>query len=130
MMNNPVTFYATGGSGDDRRSFIYEGGKELWHFSSYDNHLHEKYVEINIMFLANDEIHGLDILKRMFEFIKDCAQTRLSLEPQHLLGYRDRELIEKSNFYLELLKENKIVITKAPTDQIYNVSWASNDNIL
>lgn len=64
MISNPCTWFV---NGHDKESFIYEGGKILYHFCPNDNGL-EKHMTCNVVFFADNEQHALMVLARMLEF--------------------------------------------------------------
>lgn len=114
MISNPCTWFI---NGNETESFTYEGGTKLYHFSPYDNGLSST-MECNIIFLANDEKHALDVLKRMLEF----RIARLTKESGGNPG--------DANEYLKALKDGRVKIYEAPSNQFYKVGWAENDTIL
>ena len=64
MISNPVTFFI---NDEETRSFTYEGGSRLFHWSPYESGLSES-MESNVVFFANGEDHARDVLRRMFGF--------------------------------------------------------------
>ncbi len=130
MISNPCKWFI---SGSNQEEFLYEGGKELWHFSPHDNGLSTT-MESNIVFWADSAEHALDVLKRMCEKRIECYKKYETYKngKQWLDGH---EYIEETRAswakeYLDAIKAGKVKLTKAPTNQMYEVGWASNDTIL
>jgi len=127
MISNPVRFFI---NGSDTRSFTYEGGSRLFHWSPYENGL-SKSMECNVIFFANDEDHARDVLRRMFEFWIECND--LYLKSKHgidnysnLSDHRVAET-ERLKSYLRNIDETKVQL--APVDQLFEVGWACNDSL-
>lgn len=128
MISNPCKWFANGGSFSNQRSFEYEGGNILYHFSP-DRELDkvfDHWIPINLIFFANSKEHAIEVIERMLNFRIEC-----NTQYQKLYG-RDyiRGELTLSLPSLLLSKKDKWVITEAPTNQFYNVSWADNDTIL
>ena len=127
MINNPVRFFI---NGSETRSFTYEGGSRLFHWSPYENGL-SKSMECNIIFFANDENHAREVLRRMFEFWIEC--NNLYLESEHgtdnYSGLSDYRATETKRLKSYLRNIDKTKVQPAPVDQIFEVGWACNDNL-
>jgi len=117
MISNPCTWFINGG---ETESFTYEGGTKLYHFSPYDNGL-SSIMECNIIFLANDEKHALDVLKRMLKF-------RLTINEKYKSSNSRNS--ECANEYLKAIEGGRAKVSLAPVNQFYQVGWAENDTIL
>jgi len=131
MISNPCRFYI---SNNEEKPFIYEGGKHLFHFSPYDNNLSNT-LEMNLVFFANSEKHGLNILKRMFEFMIDCKIEYLKNNNEsksvHASEFERRAKNDR-NRAVEIIKaidSGMVKLEKAPINQFFKVGWASNDTI-
>lgn len=122
MLNNPVTFFITG---NEQKSFTYEGGDTLWHFSPRQSGL-SKMMEMNIIFFANDAKHALGVIERIIKFAIGCLNT--DYDGMNNLTARQRKL-ETAHYQTLLDNKNKWIVTLAPLNQVFKVSWASNDNI-
>ena len=131
MIANCCTWFV---NGSDQESFTYEGGKIAFHFSPHDNNL-SKSLEMNLLFFADDEKHGLDILKRMFSFGVTCCKKYLVEEKankgQHAgdFNHEKNRKIKIYQNYISLLNKGKIKLSKVPMNRFYIINWASNDNI-
>jgi hypothetical protein len=131
MISNPCRFYISDGK---EKSFTHEGGKHLFHFSPYDNKLSIS-MEMNIVFFANSEEHGLDILKRMFEFMIDCKIEYLKNENEsksvHASEF-ERRAKNDCNRAVEIIKaidSGMVRLEKVPMNQFFKVGWALNDTL-
>jgi len=116
MISNPCNWFI---NGDETESFTYEGGTKLYHFSPYDNGLSSS-MECNIIFLANDEKHALDVLKRMLKF-------RLAIDEKYKSSCGNPG---DANEYLKAIEAGLAKVSLAPVNQFYRVGWAENDTIL
>lgn len=132
MISNPATFFV---NGSKTKSFTHEGGSRLFHFSPYDNKLSTT-LENNLVFFANDEEHAADIFRRLIKFAIECGEKYIKSKEQGKKGIHDDDFVERAykqnkRFidYLEALAKGKIKFTEAPTNQFYEVGWASNDTI-
>jgi hypothetical protein len=128
MISNPARFFI---SGNEERSFTYEGGSKLFHFSPYANKFSQT-LENNLVFFANDHDHAIDVLKRMLEFALECKMEYL----KNKIGVHADELKDEArrsckNFsmYLEMIEAGRIKLTEAPMNQFMKVTWADNDSI-
>lgn len=133
MISNPCKWWITS---NKEKDFTYEGGSTLYHFSPCDNELSE-YMDTNVIFLANDESHALDVLIRMFKFrIQQgtkyilASENKASHHTHEELRERAERSMSKTFKYLQAAENGKIKITKAPANQFYKVGWADNDQIL
>lgn len=120
MISNPIKFFVTG---SEQKSFEYEGGKILFHFSPYDNGLSNTF-EDNVVFFANDEKHAINVFKRMLKFGIQCSRER-GPGSSGYSSYRKKRF----EAYIDALNSGKIKLTKAPMNQFYIVGWASNDTL-
>lgn len=128
MISNPVSVFSTGGSSDDKKSFVYEGGSKLFHFSPKDNGL-STVRDNNVVFFANDADHAKDVLTRMVKFTIECAtqfQKYCDGSGQH---NHNSEMLPKFEAYLKHIEGGKAQIVEAPMNQFYIAGWASNDTI-
>ena len=130
MISNPATFFI---SGSDKISFIYNPGKHLYHFSPNDNNLN-KHMGFNIVFFADNEAHGLSILKKLFNFIIRAKAKYLhdqSGKEAHYMEFKSKaeNVQSEINEYLKALNKGKIKLTKAPMNQVFKVGWACNDTL-
>lgn len=140
MVSNPCTWFATGGGFDDLKSFTYEGGSTLFHFSTkmLESELFKNWIPVNVVFFANDEKHAVEVLIRMFEFLLDCKAQYLSYidgkgkNTAHADYYKERAEKESSTVMVILgeLRSGAVLPEKAPTNQFYKVGFASNDTML
>lgn len=122
MISNPITFFI---DGSNQRSFTYEGGKHLWHFSPNQSGL-MKHHAMNIIFFADDATHALDVVERICKFAIECHDTKYDPMNEELKDRRDRAV---ATFEYLLLNKKSWIITLAPMNQVYKVGWASNDTI-
>jgi|ERR1041385_57439 hypothetical protein len=121
MISNPVTFFI---NDHETRSFTYEGGSKLFHWSPYESDL-SKSMECNVVFFANDEDHARDVLRRMFEFWINCNNLyRKSTRDIHSVNLTETRRLK--SFLREM---DKMRIELAPINQFLEVGWASNDNL-
>lgn len=131
MISNPATFFTSGGT---QKSFTYEGGSTLYHFSPNDNNLSTS-MENNVIFFANDESHGLEVLLNMLQFAIDCKAEYIAKksgsEDIHSEEFLERAKEEMKRFqmYIEAINQGKVKLTLAPTNQFYMVAWACNDTL-
>jgi hypothetical protein len=127
MIGNPCNWFI---NGSDKVCFIYEGGTTLYHFSPYDNGL-TTYMECNVIFFANDEKHGLDILKRMLNF-RIKVSNEYKSESAHAEMYKEENIrkAEKAQSWIDAIDAGKIKLSLVNRDQFFKVTWASNDTIL
>ena len=129
MISNSATFFVTG---QDKKEFTYKPGKYLYHFSPYDNNI-SIYMDHNIVLFADNEKHGIKILIDMYAFAIQCKIEYIKdKNPSASLSYLYKTAVkDKSTYvkYLNALKEGKVKLTRAPMNQVFKVSWASNDNL-
>ena len=131
MISNPIKHFVTGST---EKTFTYEGGSKLFHFSPYDNNL-SKYLGCNVIFFADSEEHGLDVLKRMFQFSIDCKAQYMQYQSgnknAHWEEFSERAENAMAEFksYLDAINEGKVKLSIAPVNQFYKVGWASNDTL-
>lgn len=131
MISNPARFFV---SGSDTKSFTYKGGSKVYHFSPHDNKL-SRTMENNIILFADDENHGLQILKELFRFAINCKSEYIKhnkgSKRAHVDEFIEEAQKEESKFYeyIKAIDAGKIKLTLAPTDQVYEVGWAFNDTI-
>lgn len=129
MISNPIKVFVTG---NDKKEFLYEGGSTLYHFSPNDNNLSSN-MECNVVFYANDELHALNVLKRMFEFVANCnleyiERTKGSYDKHDFQG-RSGKAVNKWLSWLQALEAGQVKVELAPTNQFYIVGWADNDTV-
>jgi len=132
-ISNPASVFVTG---SDIEYFEYEGGSTLYHFSPYNNGL-SKYMSMNIVFFADNEEHGLSVLRRMLVFHVDCAEKYHAYqkkigETRHGKWYWQKKegMIKTASEYIFAIDNNNVLLTLAPTNQVYKVGWASNDILM
>lgn len=133
-ISNPASVFVTG---SDRENFEYEGGSTLYHFSPRDNEL-SKYLDMNIVFFADSEEHGLNVLRRMLVFHIDCAQKYHEHEEKRRQKYGGRahdnyfyaQMIDTATEYIFAIDNGNVSLELAPTNQVYKVGWASNDTLM
>lgn len=127
IVSNPATFFI---NGQDARSFTYEGGAMLFHWSPYASGLSTS-MESNVIFFANDVDHARDVLRRLFEFWIKCntkyVKYKHNQNDRHGLAANAESEIKVLNHYLANM--GQMVISEVPTNQFYKVSWASNDGL-
>lgn len=127
MISNPATFFI---SGSEYRSFTYEGGAKLFHWSPYESGLSTS-MESNVMFFANNVDHARDILRRMFQFWIACNEMYIANktkdDDRHGLTSNAAKEVKVLRRYLESM--DKMKFSEAPTNQFFKVSWASNDGL-
>lgn len=127
MISNPATFFI---NESKAKSFTYEGGTTLFNWSPYDSKLSTS-MESNVIFFANDITHAHDVLLRLFEFWISCNEQyvkhkRKSGDEHGLVEHREAE-IRVLRRYVENIES--MTIRQAPTNQFYEVGWASNDTL-
>lgn len=135
MIANPATFFI---SGSEYKSFTYEGGAKLFHWSPYASGLSTS-MESNVMFFANDVDHARDVLGRLFEFWIDCndlyiahgresdKKRRIAVNDYHgFVSAKEAEtrVLRRYLTVLDVMKFDEV-----PTNQFFKVSWASNDDL-
>lgn len=119
-VSNPCTWYT---NGYDEKSFTYEGGSKLFHFSPYNNGLDGTY-HINMIFAADNNKHAVDVIKRMISFAINCQKQ-----------YTNNCAFYSLEFFTEMLKRIKSgkfkgkLATEVKMNQFFTVGWASNDTI-
>lgn len=129
-ISNPVQIFI---NGSEREYFTYEGGSTLYHFSPNDCYLSTG-MDFNIMFPANSEEHALDVLKRLFDFLVEKQsqylryRTSRNMTDAELDDYADYDL-KRFKKYQQGLKDGKVKVSLAPTNQVFVVGWASHDNV-
>lgn len=135
MISNPATFFT---SGSDCKSFTYEGGAKLFHWSPYTSGLSTS-MESNVMFFANDIDHARDVLRRLLEFWIACndlyvasqrvveKKRRIAVNDYH--GFIATKTAETNVLKRYLTVLDKMKFTEVPTNQFFKVSWASNDDL-
>lgn len=124
MINNPAQWFVTG---NDQKEFTYEGGAVLYNFQPADCGLSTS-RELNVLFFADSEKHAKAVIKRMLKFALGCSkeyQAYGEATKGHKF-YSRHAYLEKSYEHL-LANQDKWVVSLAPTDQVFNVSWACND---
>jgi len=128
MISNPCNWFITG---NETNEFTYEGGNTLYHFSARDNNF-SSYHDVNVVFFANNEIHALDVLRRMFKFAfeKHMAYKLHEINGHPELYSRNEVRLKEISKYLNDMNSDDIKITLAPKNQLYKVGWAYNDTIL
>lgn len=133
MISNPCRWFI---NGSETKSFTYEGGSKLFHFSPYDNGLKDS-MGCNVVFFADNHGHALDVLKRMFKFRLECAAKYIAHNKDEKYSSHTAEFIEDAKKdrketakYLTAIEQNKIKLAIAPQTQFYKIGWASNDTIL
>jgi len=121
MLNNPCKYFV---NGSDEKVFTHEGGPTLYHFSPRASGL-SKFMEMNVVFFANDKEHAKRVVVNMLRFKLKCLKKKY--EAYRLLGRPVQGKTAAAK--VEHLLENQHLwkITKAPTNQFYLVSWAGND---
>ncbi len=132
-ISNPASVFVTG---SDRENFEYEGGSTLYHFSPRDNEL-SKYMGMNIVFFADSEEHGLNVLRRMLVFYFYCAgkyhayQEKAGRQPHgEWFRKQNQEMIDTATEYIFAIDNGNVKLSLAPTNQVYKVGWASNDTLM
>lgn len=135
MISNPATFFI---SGNDYKSFTYEGGAKLFHWSPYTSGLSTS-MESNVMFFANDVGHARDVLRRLLEFWIMCndlyvvsqqateKKRRVAVNDYHgFVSAKEAEtrVLRRYLTVLDVMKFDEV-----PTNQFFKVSWASNDDL-
>lgn len=135
MIANPATFFT---SSSEYRSFTYEGGAKLFHWSPYGSGLSTS-MESNVMFFANDVDHARDVLRRLLEFWIECndlyiaheqesdKKRRVAVNDYH--GFVSAKEAETRVLRRYLTVLDKMKFNEVPTNQFYKVSWASNDDL-
>ena len=124
MISNPAKFFVTG---NDEETFTYEGGKNLWHFSPKMSGLSSS-MEMNIILFADNHKHALQIIEDMLIFGLSCHIKYL--QSQGLLEEQTRRGQYKKNYYKKLLEaKDKWIVIPVKKNQVFKVSWASNDTI-
>ena len=132
MIGNPCNWFI---NGSDKVCFIYEGGHTLYHFSPRDNELSTS-MECNIIFFANGEQHGLDILKRMLNFRIKVTNEYISNKSNstgvHSDYFIDKNIrmAEKAQSWIDAIDDGKVKLSLVLKDQFFVVTWACNDTIL
>jgi hypothetical protein len=136
MISNPATAFVTSSS---EESFEYEGGSTLYHFSPKDNEM-STYRNMNIIFFADNEEHGLNVLRRMLEFHIVCARryidhkkglgNRYKGQHDEYFSERKQRIIEMAQEYIFQIDNGNVSLELAPTNQMYKVGWASNDTLM
>ena len=131
MISNPATIFVTG---SDRRDFTFAGGKYLYHFSPRDNGLCE-HMNNNFVFFADSVDHALMILDSLCNFRIRCSKEYTEWTKQHR-HYNEQyaedqhdRIVTMYQGYLDAIEAGQVKIELAPTDQVYQVGWASNDTI-
>ena len=112
MISNPATFY----DGEDYRSFTYEHGNKVFHFSPRDNALTSS-MENNIILFANNEEHATKILIDLCKFVIKTTKGQKMKE-------HTKENFEAYLAALELGLAKPVEITP---NQVFVVGWAFND---
>jgi hypothetical protein len=119
MIGNPARFFI---NGSETRSFTYEGGSTLFHWSPYESGLSTS-MESNVVFFANSEDHARDVLRRLFEFWVECNETYIKTTEDRFNSAETEAL----RHYLTIMDQMKI--SPAPVNQFYEVGWADNDTL-
>lgn len=122
MISNPISFFV---NGSETRSFTYEGGKNLYHFSPNFSGLSET-MEMNLIFFADDINHAKEVLERMMLFALKCFNIDYVPDHPELAGKRT---YDQEKFIGLLDNKDKWVIIPIETNQFFKVGWASNDTI-
>lgn len=116
-LSNPCSWFI---SGNDKESFIYEGGNILYFFNYTINNC----VVMNVVFFANSIEHAKDIIERMLRVRLDIDNNRIEAD------YNYYQEIKRTHLDLMLEDKDNWIITEAPKNQLYKVDWACNDTIL
>jgi hypothetical protein len=114
-ITNPASVYT--GKGKTRfKKFTFEPGTKLYHFSPHDSGIpgYERYMSLNIVFLANSKKHAEKILVDLCRWYIDNQYKNPTGtdNPEHILAHID-----------------KWKIVPAPTNQFYKATWADNDTL-
>jgi len=131
MISNPVKHFI---SSQREESFTHEGGSTLYHFSPHDNNLTQS-MSCNVVFFANSEEHGLDILKRMLQFSIDCTAKYMAhineTQGVHWEEFSERaeNKLHEYKSYIDAINAGKVKLKLAPMNQFYKVGWADNDTM-
>ena len=132
-ISNPASRFVTGNT---QESFEYEGGSTLYHFSPRNNDL-SKYMDMNIVFFANSEEHGLNILRRMLIFHILCVEKysshlgKIGRTTRFESFQKERKaVIDTASEYIFAIDNGNVLLTIAPTNQVYKVGWADNDTLM
>ncbi len=100
--------------------FEYEGGTTLYHFN-YSTHC---WILINVLFFADSIEHAKEVLDRLFKLRLDWDSKMIEENSQYY-NKTDKECLD-----ILLANRDKWVITEAPKNQFFKVSWADNERIL
>ena len=138
MISNPCKWFI---SGNRQVEFKYEGGKYLYHFCSagkrtkVDTGWTGTYVSINVVFFADSVEHARDVFKRMLELRLTAGEKYIKslmgrITEDYAEEFKERVDKECESIREWLTKIDEAIFTLAPTDQMYKVGWADNDDIL
>jgi len=91
-------------------------------------------MENNLIFFADSPEHGLDVVRRMFQFAIDCKAKYLANQHEggvHYHDFKSQAEHEMSRFhgYITAIDEGLVTIIEAPMNQFFIAGWASNDTI-
>lgn len=126
MIGNAVSLFVNGG---ETKSFTYEGGDILYHFSPYDNKW-SKYLDWNIAFHANNDKHARDVLIRIIDFYINCIvkYCKHEINAPYQTNHYEYQLI-----YLEVwlhdIKNGKGKIEKADKTYVYSVEHVNRHKL-
>jgi|SRR5882757_1390467 len=141
MISNPCCWFSGGGSLEDQREFIYEGGKYLYHFDSSGSQRTKvntgwtgNYVACNVVFFADSVDHARDVFRRMLEFRLKCSIEQSMYYTGNKSSARAAEDLNREDTTYQMYKSwlgriDEAVFTLAPTNQFFKVGWADNDNL-
>jgi hypothetical protein len=137
---NPCSFYV---NGSETEAFKFEPGSNMFQVKIYGS---RSWIPFSAMLMADDENHVRGILKSLVAFRLECdakyqayITERKKIYPDYDVneGYRTK-MVEFTNQIGQWLHGNfdglpegfQVIIEQINPNQLFKVSWASNDTLL
>lgn len=136
---NPASYYVTG---NDKKQFTFTPGNKLFQVQVYGS---RGWIPVNVMLMADDDAHVRKILKDLVDFRIACGVEYQAHNAEYRKKFpgHDHEIDHTRNVMLtnhigQWLMGNSdglpegfsVTITEINPNQLFKVSWASNDYIL
>ncbi len=135
-ITNPCRYFIDGST---EKVFTYIPGDKLFQVTFRS----KGHIPFNALVHANDQQHVLQILTELVEFRIQCAEQYAKKVLSHDPDDYDNT-VSRQEYYVKMAVQLKatishpqlqcedmqLTIVTAPKNQLYKVSWASNDNLL
>lgn len=137
---NPCSFFV---NGNDKKSFTFTPGNKMFQVKIYGS---SAWIPFSAMLMADDEVHVRSILGALVNFRLECDKEYQAYREEQHRRYPDMDdadvyrgkMIEFTNHLGAWLYGKRdsqpegfqVLISEINPNQLFKVSWASNDTLL